>query len=296
MLSVGCKVMVSVARDWLRRSQHEVRAPDRLDFPDNLCLSSVFTRCRPPGPRRRRATDPLGTLARPSRPCRTFIQQSAVDAVLALCNVASETSCWAPTTRRRRGPPRCSWTQQSERRGRASGAAAASPRRSAQLPPTALLRYTAALLRSVSPCYVLPALHRAASLLRCCRADSLLPLYSPSPSRMRLNQSLLDLEHSKTCSASCWSTCFLQHRCFLCVPPCCTAPSVSTVQSACTLTSWGSSRSQERITIMIRMMVSVSVSVSVSLSLSVCLARFLQSRMVESKTTLCFVSFGWLLV
>ena len=128
----------------------------------------------------------------------------------------------------------------------ARSAAAASPRRSAQLPPTALLRYTAALLRSVSLCYVLPALHRAASLLRCCRADSLLPLYSPSPSRMRLNQSLLDLEHSKTCSASCWSTCFLQHRCFLCVAPCCTAPSVSTVQSAWTLTSWGSSRSQER--------------------------------------------------
>ena len=38
---------------------------------------------------------------------------------------------------------------------------------------------------------MLPALHRAASLLRCCRADSLLPLHSPSPSRMRLNQSLL---------------------------------------------------------------------------------------------------------
>ena len=38
---------------------------------------------------------------------------------------------------------------------------------------------------------MLPALHRAASLLRCCRADSLLPLHSPSPSQMRLNQSLL---------------------------------------------------------------------------------------------------------
>ena len=53
-------------------------------------------------------------------------------------------------------------------------------------------------------------------------------------------------ENSKTCSTSCIvGTCLLQHRCFLCIASCCTAPSVSTVQSAWTLTSWGSSRSQE---------------------------------------------------
>ena len=81
-------------------------------------------------------------------------------------------------------------------------AAPLRPRRSAAavlllLPPTALLLLRSSTLprcsaprRSVSLCYMLPALHRAASLLRCCRADSLLPLHSPSPSRMRLNQSL----------------------------------------------------------------------------------------------------------
>ena len=92
---------------------------------------------------------------------------------------------------------------------------------------------------------MLPALHRAASLLRCCRADSLLPLHSPSPSRMRLNQSLLFSSPLASVSVS----------------------------------------------------VSVPVPVlSLSLSLSRESARFLQSRMVESKTTLCFVTFGWLLV
>ena len=102
----------------------------------------------------------------------------------------------------------------------------------------------------------------AAALLRCCRAASLLPLHNAS-SRMRLNQSLLVLEHSKTCSASCTvGACLLQHvYCTLLH-----RPSVSTVQSAWTLTSWGSSRSQERIAIMIRMMVCV-VTVTVVVSI-----------------------------
>ena len=118
-------------------------------------------------------------------------------------------------------------------------------------PPTALL---------------LPRRLAAAALLRCCRAASLLPLHSASSSRMRLNQSLLGLEHSKTCSASCTvGACLLQHRCFLCIASFCTAPSVSTVQFAWTLTSWGSSRSQERIAIMIRM-ICVSLSPSSSAS------------------------------
>ena len=40
----------------------------------------------------------------------------------------------------------------------------------------------------------------------------------------------------------------------------------------------------------------LSSRLSLSLSPSRESARFLQSRMVESKTMLCFVSFGWLLV
>ena len=50
------------------------------------------------------------------------------------------------------------------------------------------------------------------------------------------------------CSASCTvGTCLWQHRCIsmFCTAPCCTAPSVSTVQSAWTLTSRGSSGSQK---------------------------------------------------
>ena len=156
------------------------------------------------------------------------------------------------------------------------------PRRSAAavlLPPNrfataAPLLYTAALLRSAPLRVTLlhaassaPRRLAAAALLRCCRAASLLPLHSASSSRMRLNQSLLGLEHSKTCSASCTvGACLLHHRCFLCIAPFCTAPSVSTVQSAWTLTSWGSSRSQERIAIMIRMMVCV-VTVTVVVSI-----------------------------
>ena len=150
------------------------------------------------------------------------------------------------------------------------------PRRSAAAflyPPTALLlpRRSSTLprcsapRRSASLCYMLPALHRAASLLPRCFAAAaplrLLPLHSASSSRMRLNQSLLGLEHSKTCSASCTvGACLLQHRCFLCIAPFCTA------QSAWTLTSWGSSRSQERIAIMIRMIVCV-VTVTVVVSI-----------------------------
>ena len=168
-------------------------------------------------------------------------------------------------------------------------APAAAPRRSAAAaslscccptpPPhrfatAAPLLYTAALLRSAPLRVTLlhaassaPRRLAAAALLRCCRAASLLPLHSASSSRMRLNQSLLGLEHSKTCSASCTvGACLLHHRCFLCIAPFCTAPSVSTVQSAWTLTSWGSSRSQERIAIMIRMMVCV-VTVTVVVSI-----------------------------
>ena len=172
------------------------------------------------------------------------------------------------------------------------------PRRRAapRLLPTASLRCgrVAQLLLSYSPnrfATAAPLLYTAASPLRaaprhsaaccqlctapprCCRTASLLPrrfataLHSASSSRMRLNQSLLGLEHSKTCSASCTvGACLLQHRCFLCIAPFCTAPSVSTVQSAWTLTSWGSSRSQERIAIMIRMMVCV-VTVTVVVSI-----------------------------
>ena len=143
------------------------------------------------------------------------------------------------------------------------------PRRSAAavlLPPpnrfatAAPLLYTAALLRSAPLRVTLlhaassaPRRLAAAALLRCCRAASLLPLHSASSSRMRLNQSLLGLEHSKTCSASCTvGACLLHHRCFLCIAPFCTAPSVSTVQ--------------ERIAIMIRMMVCV-VTVTVVVSI-----------------------------
>ena len=164
----------------------------------------------------------------------------------------------------------------------ATSAPAAAPRRSAAaaslsccfpIPPhrfatAAPLLYTAALLRSAPLRVTLlhaassaPRRLAAAALFRCCRAASLLPLHSASSSRMRLNQSLLGLEHSKTCSASCTvGACLLQHRCFLCIAPFCTA------QSAWTLTSWGSSRSQERIAIMIRMIVCV-VTVTVVVSI-----------------------------
>ena len=175
---------------------------------------------------------------------------------------------------------------------RAASYIAATPRRAApaadRVAPLRPRRSAAAVLLPQPLCYcrtaplhcrVAAPRHSAACCQlctappRCCRTASLLPrrfataLHSASSSRMRLNQSLLGLEHSKTCSASCTvGACLLQHRCFLCIAPFCTAPSVSTVQSAWTLTSWGSSRSQERIAIMIRMMVCV-VTVTVVVSI-----------------------------
>ena len=89
----------------------------------------------------------------------------------------------------------------------------------------------------------------------------------------------------ETRSASCTvGTCLLQHRCFsiLCTAPCCTTPSVSTVQSAWTLTSLGSSRSQKsqkRITITIRTMVCV-VTVIVVVSIAAHTSRT-QSSLLE---------------
>ena len=85
------------------------------------------------------------------------------------------------------------------------------PRRSAAAflyPPTALLlpRRSSTLprcsapRRSASLCYMLPALHRAASLLPRCFAAAAPLRYCHSTARPPLlNQSLLGLEHSKTC-------------------------------------------------------------------------------------------------
>ena len=96
-------------------------------------------------------------------------------------------------------------------------APAAAPRRSAAAaslsccptpPPTALLlpRRSSTLprcsapRRSASLCYMLPALHRAASLLPRCFAAAAPLRYCHSTARPPLlNQSLLGLEHSKTC-------------------------------------------------------------------------------------------------
>ena len=118
------------------------------------------------------------------------------------------------------------------RRACCRAAPAAAPRRSAAAaslscccptpPPTALLlpRRSSTLprcsapRRSASLCYMLPALHRAASLLL---RRFALRLHSASSFRMRFEPIAVGgLEHSKTCSASCtMGACLSQHRCFL---------------------------------------------------------------------------------
>ena len=178
------------------------------------------------------------------------------------------------------------------------------PRRSAAFlyPPTALLlpRRSSTLprcsapRRSASLCYMLPALHRAASLLPRCFAAAAPLRYCHSTARpLLLNQSLLGLEHSKTCLQTglrkATQACFPSgNRCrpcgfhrdlrgrtvfrclhFLsCSPFFLCSPLLSSPPPSSPLLPY---------------------------PLLSCLLLSSPLSCLESKTTLCFVSFGWLL-
>ena len=188
------------------------------------------------------------------------------------------------------------------------------PRRSAAAflyPPTALLlpRRSSTLprcsapRRSASLCYMLPALHRAASLLPRCFAAAAPLRYCHSTARPPLlNQLLLGLEHSKTCLQTglrkATQACFPSgNRCRPCgfhrdlrgptVFRCLHFLSCSPF-FLCSLSS----------PLLSSPLLSSPVLCSPLLSSPLLSSPLLSSPLscLESKTTLCFVSFGWLLV